>query len=205
MTLDPTTLVNSLTTSLTQNPIDSRRRQANNAALGLVTVSTEGNSCLTAGIHPDLPNIFIKVVTYDDPSLTYAQAILNGELEGPLFPEIQSITFVGEQAIILMERLDIEEEYFDFSTENALDQLTKHPDIQSAEDELKARLSQYEIEVDIEGVNDLGHWLLNHGLVADMHQDNYGLRKGTRTLVVFDPAYEAAHFNHIQELEEEEI
>ena len=86
--------------------LDVEAKQDNAAALGLEDMSEgEGSLAVAVGAHHDLPNIIVKVVPKADKFVPFAQAILDGKLSSPHFPDIHGINIVGENAVILVERI----------------------------------------------------------------------------------------------------
>lgn len=68
-----------------------------------------GSFCLAAGTHDDLPSMFIKVVTDDDPYLLFAQSCLSGDLTGPWFPKVYNVSQVGDtdKWVVVVEKLEV--------------------------------------------------------------------------------------------------
>lgn len=195
--MDTETLINSLTSSLesTSNRLDHRDREAHNSVLGLITTSAMGNSCLTAGIHPDMPDVFIKVVTLDDPVLLYLEAIQDGVLTGSLFPKVHSITRVIDCYIILMEKLEVETELVtDDSEEHAIfeNEFTWAMADPPTFDKIEKYRDQF--YVNIGELKNFLDWIENERLSLDLHRYNFGLRPNTKEVVIFDPLWCSDHF-----------
>lgn len=82
----------------------SSDKERNAKALGLKDSSNgEGSFAAAVGMHPDLPNVIIKVVQTADPFFTFAKASLDGLLNSKHLPEIYSVTQVDDTAVILVE------------------------------------------------------------------------------------------------------
>lgn len=78
------------------------------ADLGLTPIGATSYCAIAVGVHPDLPDVVVKVVDMKrDGFFVFAKAVMDGDLIGPEFPIIHSITETGNgTAVVLMERLE---------------------------------------------------------------------------------------------------
>ena len=205
--MTPQELVKSLTTAF--DPTETHRlRTEHNKRLGLTTLNPRGNSCLTAGIHPSLPDMFIKIITSDDPSFDYCASIMDGELEGSLFPKVHTISHINDETCILvMERLEVEDsaQGLDISErdEDVLLHLLTRSEFAPDFKEAKEFHADMEIVAPLSDLLQLKAWLKDRGYRVDFHHGNYGFRPGTRELVIFDPAFCEFHWEHVKNLPNE--
>lgn len=75
-------------------------------SLGLVG-EVEGTFCLAAGSHPDLPDMFIKVVRGSDPYYRLVRDIFEGHLRNDHLPRVFSVSEIGDTDtyVVVVEKL----------------------------------------------------------------------------------------------------
>lgn len=103
--------------SLTNSGIEDAKRKGEFAkACGLESIAEHGSFCAMVAVHKDLPEVVIKVVPNYDMFLTFAQDVMSGVINHPMFPKIYGITKVGDHSIITIERIpfDIQDNDDDF-------------------------------------------------------------------------------------------
>ena len=180
------TVVQSIVNSISSGAMEKslHNRELCNKSIGLNTTTGEGNCCVTVGVHPDIPDVFIKVVTNDDPCIQYMQAILDGELSGKLFIKVHNLIKIDKHTLILMERLDTDEVGY---------QVAK--DIEYNEDVSAHGICQKELQAFHDWFDSKlrANWRID----IDIHSSNVGKRKDG-SYVLFDPVFRQNHFDKMR-------
>lgn len=187
-------VVSAMVTSLQGCSVTSSFRE-NTTSLDLTPPDQGGSYCLAAGTHRAFPHVFFKVVQEKDSYLDFAKALLAGDMGGPCFPKVYSITQVGDtdKYVVAIERVDRENlfdrrEYRFLGTEREI-RLTFCDLVIGAEYVLKAGPSsnRWLMPEELDMVEQV-KWLIDKtGARQDFHEGNFGLKDGL--LVCIDPIY----------------
>lgn len=170
-------VIEQLSKSLSSTDSIPKDREGANKLLGLETTSDRGSFCVTAGVHPDLPNLFIKVVPNNEATLPFVYAIQNGELSGKIYPKIESIIKLDHVTIIIMERVKV----LTYAESDAMNN-DEHWYIEH----LKPKPPDLSFKVDHDELVNLHEWINKNGYRKDLNTGNYGFRTNGE-LVIFDP------------------
>lgn len=156
------------------SPADLVARFEKGVPLNLLEVDP-GIYCHEAGVHPDLPDLFIKRAALTDYSVRYFQAIWAGQLTGSLFPSVKVIHIFGDEVLTIAERIETGRP--DFVTSRLAQSL--HKKLESIDDD--------RFYVDPSGLAQLKSWIKSNRKRPDCHVGNMGIRPGTNQVVIFDP------------------
>lgn len=187
-------VVSDIITSLQGCSVSESFRE-NTTSLDLTPPDQGGSYCLAAGTHRAFPHVFFKVVQEKDSYLDFAKALLAGDMHGPCFPKVYSITQVGDtdKYVVAIERVD-REDLFDrrevrFLGTEGETSLTFCDLIYEAEYALKHGPSsvRWLMPEELDMVEQV-KWLIDKtGAKPDFHDGNFGLKDGL--LVCIDPIY----------------
>lgn len=187
-------VVSAMVTSLQGCSVSESFRE-NTTSLDLTPPDQGGSYCLAAGTHRAFPHVFFKVVQEKDSYLDFVKALLAGDMGGPCFPKVYSITQVGgtDKYVVAIERVD-REDLFDRRITRSLGtedetSVTFCGLIYEAEYALKRGLSgaRWLMPEELDMVEQV-KWLIDKtGAKQDFHEGNFGLKDGL--LVCIDPIY----------------
>lgn len=189
-----------LARTVTRSARTAHLTQGENGArsLGLKPIGESSAYAMAVGVHPDIPNVVVKVVDArgDDAFWHYANAVVEGDIEaGPHIPDIMSITMVDDySAIVLMERLkpladiDLDEYTYD-DTKGNFD-----PDVVNAMSQANSSVYQGRRDQDFDVVRpcehpdlySVGRWAARNDHALDLHDGNW-MRRECGQLVLIDP------------------
>ena len=83
----------------------SGARAANAELLGLTPIGRGSAFASLVAVHPQFPDMVVKVVDWDDAGAWYLRACKDGVIKGPHAPVVYAVHRMGTQAFIYMERL----------------------------------------------------------------------------------------------------
>lgn len=169
-------ILRELSTSLSSGSNLYSNRAEVNDNIGLETINHSGSCCITAGVPFGAPNVFVKVVTRDDPWRSYVEAIRMGLFEdNPIVPLIHGVSYVDDFVVVLMERIPVLNGDLGF----------KNTYLVPLDEETQ------------EHINRIEFWSDDMGFSWDHHGGNYGYR-ADGSLCLFDPIYLPAHLEKIK-------
>ena len=140
---------------------------------GLTSLTERGSFAALVATHDQLPDIVIKVVPNYDKYIDFAQDMLDGLLDNPMFPVVYSVTRMDTHTVVLVERIT-----GDADSGTDLDRI----------DHLDGDMSLLDDSIEWDFLDMLHHCCARHDALPDLHAGNF-MKRADGTLVCIDPIF----------------